>query len=133
MAIIKMQKIRLLVYRTAASDVLRSIQKLGVVEFTKVEDREDISSLKQREKAIFEFDYVSNRLDFAVKFLSRYEKTKKSISQALDGSRVRTTGKHLYKVANSFYYNEIIDEVQNLGAKINDARAKIKTLNKIIK
>lgn len=130
MAIIKMQKIRLLVYRTAASDVLRSIQKLGVVQFTKVEDKEYVSSLKQREKTIFEFDYVSNRLDFAVKFLSRYAKTKKTISQALDGSRVRTTGKNLYKIANSFYYNEIIDEVQNLGVKINDAHAKIKTLNK---
>ncbi|MBU0723078.1 hypothetical protein KJ973_02180 [Patescibacteria group bacterium] len=126
MAVIEMQKIQLLVHKTAVTDVLRAVQKLGVLQFTQVLDEE--KNLKQKEKTVFEFNYVSSRLDFAVKFLSLYAKPTNKLVEMLEGSRIRVTGKHLYEVANSFYYNDIIDETQDIEVQQNALQAKLKQL-----
>lgn len=125
MAIVQMQKVRLLIHRSVTTDVLRAIQKLGAVEFTEVTEKEQLT---QREKSAFEFNYVSSRLDFAVEFLSRFEKKRGKLAQMLEGDRVTITGTRLYRVANSFYYNEIIDSAQDIQTKLNNSQAKLKAL-----
>ena len=121
-----MKKIRLCTHRSVSTDVLRAVQKLGSVEFVDITGKDP--SLTQKEKKSFEFDYVSNRLDFAVKFLSKFDK-KGGLRTMIESDRVRTTGTKLYKIANSFYYNEIIDAVQEIEQKINNATTKIKKLD----
>ncbi len=120
-----MKKIRLCTHRSVSTDVLRAIQKLGLVEFVDITGKDP--SLTQKEKKSFEFDYVSNRLDFAVKFLSKFDQ-KGGFRTMIESDRVRTTGTKLYKIANSFYYNEIIDAVQEIEEKINNATTRVKKL-----
>jgi V/A-type H+-transporting ATPase subunit I len=127
MAIVEMQKIRLFLHRSQATDALRAIQKLGIVELTEV--TEEHPALTQREKTAFEFNYVSSRLDFAVTFLSKYAPQEGALKTMLEGTRVHISGTELYQVANSFYYNEIIDTAQDLEKKINEAHTKIKDLS----
>ena len=126
MAIVEMQKIRLYIHKGETSSVLRALQKLGVVEFTDVSIKD--LPLKQREKVAFEFNYVSSRLDFAVDFLSKYAPKKKGLRGAIEGDRVFATGSKIYKIANSFYYNDTIDAAQTLEEKLNNAKTKIKAL-----
>ncbi len=126
MALIEMQKIRLAVHRSFATDVLRAIQKIGVVQFTEVTDKQP--EMVQKEKTAFQFNYASSRLDFAVEFLSKYDKPKGKLRSMIEGHHVFITGTEIYKTANSFVYNELIDEVQELEKKINVANIRLKTL-----
>ncbi|MCK5591588.1 MAG: hypothetical protein KAI72_06510, partial [Candidatus Pacebacteria bacterium] len=121
-----MQKIRLVIYRSSATDVLRAIQKLGVIQFTEVTNEQ--SEMVQKEKTAFQFNYASSRLDFAVEFLSKYDKPKGKLRGMIEGSRVFVTGTEIYKTAKTFVYNELIDEVQELEKKINVANARLKIL-----
>ena len=125
MAIVSMKKIRLCIHRDGAKDVLTSLQKEGVVEFTEITNKEDLT---QREKEAFEFNYVSSRLDFAVGFLSKFAKSKGKLATMIEGEEEHVNESEIEKIANSFYYNEIIDEVQSIEEKINDATAKTITL-----
>lgn len=127
MAIVEMQKIRLFIHRSKATDVLRAIQKLGVVEFVDITEEND--ALTKREKTAFEFNYVSSRLDFAVEFLSKYEEPTGKLKGILEGSTVHISGTDLYATANSFYYNDIIDTAQDIEAKLTHAHTKIKNLS----
>ena len=127
MALVEMKKIRLAVHKTSVTEVLRAIQKIGVVHFTEVTDKQP--EMVQKEKTAFQFNYASSRLDFAVEFLSKYDKPKGKLRSMIEGSRVFITGTEIYKTANSFVYNEIIDEVQELEKKINVANVRLKTLD----
>ena len=130
MALIKMDKIRLYSHKNVGSDVLRVVQKMGVVEFTEV-DVNDTFVLG--EKTTFEFNYVSSRLDFAVEFLSKFEEVTgrtNKIKRAIEGPRVFVDEEEILKTAQSFYFNEIVDKAQDIEEKINDAENKIKSLKK---
>jgi V/A-type H+-transporting ATPase subunit I len=126
MAIVEMQKIRLFIHRSKATDVLRAIQKLGVVEFVDVTEEND--ALTKREKTAFEFNYVSSRLDFAVNFLSQFETPKGSLANMIEGSKVRISGTDLYKTANAFYYNDVVDAAQEIEKKLVNAKNKLSDL-----
>ena len=126
MAIVEMQKIRLYLHRDTASDVLRAVQKLGVVQFEEV-TLED-APLNSKEKEAFEFNYASSRLDFAVRFLSRYATPPKGLRGMIEGNKVRTTGTKLYETVKSFDYNPIIDATQAVEQKRIDARHRIEQL-----
>jgi V/A-type H+-transporting ATPase subunit I len=129
MAIVEMEKLRLYVHKSVSTGVLRTIQKLGVFEFTEIKD---VQKLEQAEKSVFEFNYVSSRLDFAIEFLSKWEdrgKRAERIKRAIEGNRVFTTDEEIEEAANTFYFNDIIDGVQDIEEKINDTNAKLKDLN----
>lgn len=129
MAVISMEKISLCVHRSVATDVLRAVQKLGVIEFVEVTEKNSL--LTKREKTSFEFDYVSNRLDFAVTFLSKFEKKSalNTLKTMVETDKIRTTDIKFYEIANSFYYNEIIEATQDIEEKLNNAQIRIKSLN----
>ena len=128
MAIVEMEKLKIYVHNSVKTDVFRVIQKMGVVHFVEIKDTEN---LERAEKKVFEFNYVSSRLDFAIEFLSRFETHSskfEKIKKAIEGNKVFTTNKEVEDTANSFYFNDIVDRVQDIEEKINDTRAKIKDL-----
>jgi len=127
MAVVPMQKIRLCIHDSVAAEVLGVVQNMGIMEFTQVQNSDKLS---QREKKTFEFNYVSGRLDFAVEFLSRYETSGGKLRRMIEGTKVHASGDDIEKVANNFYYNEIIDVLQNSQEKLNTANDKIKKLRK---
>ena len=118
MSLIKMNKIRLYIHKSVGSDVLRAVQKTSSVEFVEV----DNEAFFPGEKKTFEFNYVSSRLDFAVEFLSKFEEVKgrwQKIKRAVEGSRVFVSERDIVRVAQSFYFNDIVDRVQDIEEKIN--------------
>jgi V/A-type H+/Na+-transporting ATPase subunit I len=126
MAVLSMQKIRLYVHRDNASEVLRAIQKVGVVQFEEVTVGAEVLTL--REKEAFEFDYVSSRLDFAVRFLSRFEEPAKGFRAMIEGKKVRTSGTALYETVRTFDYNIVIDASQDIERGIVEAETRIAEL-----
>lgn len=126
MALLRMQKIRLYVYAEKTAEVLRIIQKLGFIEFVDVSDQHE--SLKQKEKTSFEFNYISSRLDQAVIFLSKYAPTKGKLKSIYEGDRVSTTEEELNSLDKDFYFNDIVDNVQDIEKRLADAHARITQL-----
>ncbi|MBP9749486.1 MAG: hypothetical protein KBD21_02050 [Candidatus Pacebacteria bacterium] len=126
MAVVPMKKLRLFVYRKNASEVLRAIQKVGVLHFEEVTIGE--GELIAREKEAFEFNYASSRLDFAVRFLSRYERAKTGMRAMVEGTKVRTTGTALYEVVQTCDYNAVVDAVQDIERTIVEAQGRIEEL-----
>jgi len=115
------------VHRTKASDVLRAIQKVGVVEFVPVTLENE--SLTQKEKEAFEFNHVGSRLDFAVNFLSKYAPAQGGLKGMFEGTKVNISGKEIYEIAKTYYYKDTIDAAQNIEQEIVKARAHIKDLH----
>jgi V/A-type H+-transporting ATPase subunit I len=127
MAVVPMQKIRLLVHTSDASAVLNVVQKMGIVEFSEVKNSEH---LFQKEKEIFEYNYASSRLDFAVEFLSRYDTSKGKIRSIIEGMEARATEKEIERIVKNFSYNIIIDRLENLEQQLNIAKKKKESLRK---
>ena len=128
MAIVGMKKLRLYLHKSKNTDVFRAIQKLGIVEFTEIKN---IKNLEKEEKNIFEFNYVSSRIDFAIEFLSRWEKPNSRINKLkriFEGNKVFITDKEVEEVVNTFYFNDIIDRAQEIEEKMNDTESKLKDL-----
>lgn len=120
-----MKKIRLLVHERAASAVLRTVQEMGVLELTESEALKE--KLDQKEKRVFAFNYTSSRLDFAVEFLSRFA-PKPSVRTTLEGGKLLVGNEELAQIANSFYFNDTIDALQDIEERLNDADARLASL-----
>jgi len=125
MAIVKMEKVELLVHRSVVTPVLRSVQKVGLVEFAEVETP---LSVNEPEKHVFEFNYVSSRLDYAVNFLSLFDEKKSGLRHVIEGDKILTSEEELEHTISNYYYNDTIDALQNLEEKINDNEAKLSSL-----
>ncbi len=120
-----MQKIELLVHRSVTTPVLRVIQKLGLMEFTKVETPLQV---RETEKNVFEFNYTSSRLDWAVSFLSSFDEKKGGLRRAIEGDKIFIYENALERTVSNYYYNQTIDALQSLEERINDNAAKLKAL-----
>lgn len=121
-----MQKLRLYVHREHASEVLRAIQKVGVLHIEEVTVGED--ELSTRQKEAFEFNYASSRLDFAVRFLSTFETPVKGLRAMVEGTKVRTTGTALYETVQTFDYNTVIEAAQDIERAIVESQTRITEL-----
>ena len=126
MAILKMNKIRVAVHHDAVTEVVKTLQDTGVVELTEVINKK---VLKRSEKTDFRLNYVSGRLDFAVSFLSKYEK-KNILKSVLEEDTVTSTNKKIKRLSNRFHYNDIIDSAYDIVEKINFAEGKLVDLEK---
>ena len=128
MAIIPMEKLRLYVHKGVSTEVFNVIQKLGIIEFTEVKTNE---KLEKAEKTVFEFNYASSRLDFAVGFLSKYEKPKSKFAgfkNAMEGGKIFAKEEEIEETMQSFYFNDVIERAGDIEEKMNDADSKIKNL-----
>jgi len=121
-----MQKIRLCVHTSGASEVLGVVQDMGVVEFSEVESKK----LSRKEKTNFEFNYASSRLDFAVEFLSRYDTAKGKLRSLIEGTNVVAREEEIERIAKTFSYNDIIDHLESLEQDLNRFKKKIASLEK---
>ncbi len=128
MAIIAMEKLRLYVHKGVSTEVFNVIQKMGIVEFNEVKTDKE---LEKAEKTIFEFNYASSRLDFAIEFLSKYEKPKSKFAgfkYAMEGGKIFAKENEIEETMQSFYFNDVIEHVENIEEKMNDTNSKLKNL-----
>ncbi|MFP4022359.1 MAG: V-type ATP synthase subunit I [Candidatus Paceibacterota bacterium] len=126
MAILKMEKISVAIHKEASVDCAKVLQKAGVLEITDVSEKEKLDKF---EKKNFQLNYVSSRLDFAISFLSKFEK-KGIFSSVFEGNTIETTQEEIEKVAGNFYYKDIIDSAFGITEKININENKLIELSK---
>lgn len=125
MAIVDMQKVRLLIHRKDAREALAAIHEIGLVEFTPLSG---IDNVQQNEKTLFEHDYISSRVDFAVSFLSQYIVSKKRFRDILAGDTFVVSREEQQRIADTFKADPIIDELQEREKNINHAQIRITEL-----
>ncbi|MEX1026950.1 MAG: V-type ATPase 116kDa subunit family protein [Candidatus Paceibacterota bacterium] len=119
-----MQKIRLIISRDDAPQVLEDIQRLSSVEFR---DHE-LDAFSFEEQTSFEYSYNASRLDFVVSFLARYE-NQGIMSKILEGSTVHTNEDEIFETARTFTADPIIKEAQQLEERLNTIEIKRKELH----
>ncbi len=124
MAIIQMQKIRLLTHSGVAPEVLDCVQKTGLVELTEVSN----DCLLAQEKSVFEFNYVTARLEFAVNFLSKYKEKKSKMKSLLEGDDIIVKEADFESILHSFSFNDTVDESATLQEEVNMAMNKVTSL-----
>ena len=127
MALLEMKKIRILTHGEDAPELLEILQRAGSIEFIDISNSFKEEDLKKKEKTAFEFNYVSGRLDFAVRFLSKFQK-KNPIKKILEDQREYVTQKEMENIAKSFYFNDLVEEVANLETQISEAGQRIQKL-----
>ncbi|MEX0930342.1 MAG: V-type ATP synthase subunit I [Candidatus Paceibacterota bacterium] len=120
MSILPMQKIRLTVSRDSAARVLGGIQHLGIVEF----HEHDLEAFYAEEQTSFDHSYHASRLDFAVSFLSPFER-QGMISKILEGSAVHASEQDILDTAATFDASPIIEEAQQLEERLNATEARL--------
>jgi len=121
MAVISMQKIRILAHHDVASGVIESVQKQGVLELTEITDE----TLSNRDKKVFEFNYVSSRLDFAVNFLSQYAPKRGLLKKLVEGNIIDVEERECENILHSYPFNEIVDEASNIQEDIQKTSQKL--------
>lgn len=127
MALLEMKKIRVIAHGKESSEILEVMQKLGTVELIDVSETYPEYNLQKREKVAFEFNYVSSRLDFAVEFLSKFQK-QNFLKKALEGTREPVSQDEVNKIANTFYFNDLIEKVSDIESQISDTKQRIQKL-----
>ncbi|MGM0629527.1 MAG: V-type ATP synthase subunit I [Patescibacteria group bacterium] len=128
MAILKMEKIRVAVHRDASVACSKIIQNAGALELTEVSESEK-EKLDKIEKTNFHLNYISSRLDFVISFLSKFEK-KNILRTVFEGSTEKTTEEEINRLANQFYYKDIINSAFGITEKINKNENKLLELAK---
>ncbi|MGM0482302.1 MAG: V-type ATP synthase subunit I [Patescibacteria group bacterium] len=126
MAILKMEKIRVVLHRDASVACSKIIQNAGVLELTEVSEKDKLEKI---EKTNFHLNYISSRLDFVVSFLSKFEK-KNILRTVFEGDTENTTEEEINRLANRFYYKDIIDSAFGITEKINKNENKLLELAK---
>lgn len=125
MAVLQMDKIRLLVHRSKGTEVLRALQRFGMVELTQVTADDDLTP---EMKTTFEFNYVSSRIDYAVDYLTQFADEPGGLQAMIEGGKRQLSYAAMEKEVHSFYFNDVVEKVQDTEAKLNDAKAKVQEL-----
>ena len=125
MAIVSMQKIRLLTYTSITSDVFEYLQKVGLLELREV----SLHKLNKNENSVFEFNYVNSRLDFAVNFLTQYVKTKGKMKLLLEGDKINVKDSDFIEMMNTYSFNDAIEESVDMQEELKVTVQKLSSLS----
>lgn len=126
MAILEMKKIRVMIHCDVAVKSIKAIQRAGVLELTEITKN---NSLNKSEKNNFHLNYLSSRLDFVASFLSKYQ-NQGLLKTIFEEDSITSSEEEIKKLANSFYYIDIINSAYDIVEKINIAEGKIIELKK---
>ncbi|MDP2593677.1 MAG: V-type ATPase 116kDa subunit family protein [bacterium] len=111
-----MQKIRLWLHSKDARKVLKAVQRSAAVEFTKIDAERN---LLKNELTDFELAHIAGQLDFAVRFLEKFENKKSGMKALLEGDKVRMRTEDCDRLLRTFDYKKIVRELGRLEGEIN--------------
>ncbi|MBN2087077.1 V-type ATP synthase subunit I [Candidatus Peregrinibacteria bacterium] len=124
-----MQKINLFVTKKDKKKVMSFLQDKGVLHLTGVSVEEPLESMGHDDES-HELQYKVAELDFAIKFLSGFEKKKKSLQAIVDGDSVKVSSKSdLEEVVTGFSYDELIERCKSVESEMNSLANEVKDLN----
>lgn len=126
-----MEKIRLLVHRNHVTDVLREVQRHGIVEFTDLKDIENLSPASKAQA--FEFEHAASKVDFAISFIERHVPQPSTLRTMLEGSFVRTDRKEMKELLTHYPYHAIAGDLEKLESRINHHTNRIKEIEDTLK
>lgn len=128
MAIVSMQKINLLVHKDDKPKVMAYLQSMGVLHLTDVAaDNEALMPLEQDEEGR-ELEVNVAQLDFAVKFLSKYEAPKKGIQAKIDGDSVKANIGEVEDAVKNFDFKDVVKRCESIEEQLVDLHNEEKAL-----
>jgi len=126
-----MQKIRLLIHGDVVAPVLRLIQRRGVVELTPVEKTKGL--YVEHTNGDYRFEYISSKLEFAVRLLSKYAPKRKTLAQLRTGGKIETTREEIESLVAHFPHEEIVQKLQDAEESYNRLSALIENVHNTAK
>lgn len=129
MAVVPMQKISLLVHQGDKPKVLAFLQEKGVLQITDVgQIDENLTKLELDEEG-HELEFKIAELDFAIQFLSRFEKKKKGMQAMIDGSSVELKIDELKETAKNYEFQDMVDRCRSMEEEMVGLKNEIKSIH----
>ncbi len=129
MAIVSMQKINLFVHKEDKPKVVAYLQGKGILHVTdSAVEQEGCCALDMDDEGRqLEVDVA--QLDFAVKFLAKYEAPKKGIQAKIDGSAVDTHFSEIEEVLKKFEFKDVVSRCESVEEQLVNLHNEEKALN----
>ncbi len=126
MALAKVAKINLIAHRKFQDQILEVLQNLGFIQIDDYQEKK-LEKININER-ITEIDYQIAGVKFSLDFLANYETAKKSLAEKLN-PKIILTPFELERIVQDFDYQKIVQQVQELESKINEAKNQIEKAN----
>ena len=131
MAVVPMQKINLLVHQGDKPKALAFLQEKGVLQITDAgELGEDLAKLDM-DKEGHELEYRVAELDFAIQFLSKFEKKKKGLQAKIDGDAVDVDFDELKKIAENYQFEDMVERCKSMEEEMVNLKNEIKSIDSL--
>jgi len=128
MAVVPMQKIGLLAHKKEKSNILSFLQEKGVLHLTDSKAEEVDLVPAELSDDLHNLHYKVAELDFAINFLSPFEKKSKGIQAMIDGDIVKTEDKEIKVVKVDFKWRSVVEYCKNLEKAMVELNNEKKTL-----
>lgn len=136
MAIVPMQKISLLVHKESKPKVVGFLQSKGILHIEDVKTELEGLEAMDIDKEGHELEMGVAQLDFAIKFLSKYETKKKGIQAAIDGDHVTANIEKVKEIVKDYKFKEIVTRCESVEEQLvnlhNEEKASNDDLEKLM-
>ncbi len=124
MAVVPMQKVRLVVHASQVDEALTVIQGAGALEFRKTNHDQPVAST-----AVFPHAQLLPRVQHAVQFLNPYAPKRKLWKKLREGSQVTLTQREVtQKLEDTDAIALIVEDLEDLQVEFAEANEKVRTL-----
>lgn len=128
MALVPMQKINILVHKKDKPKVMSFLQEKGVLHLTNT--NVDDANLERLggDDATTDLQYKVAELDFAIGFLSNYEKKKKGLQAMIDGDSFKIDDKKINEIVKNYTFKDVVNRCKS----VEEEMVKLSNEEKII-
>jgi len=126
MAIVPMQKIGILTHKKDKDKILGFLQEHKVLHLSN--SKSDNLEPAEISDDLHNLHYKVAELDFAIKFLARFEKKRKGLQAMLDGDSVITADDEIAEIKRDFKWKPIVENCKKLEEEMVDLENEKKML-----
>ena len=125
MAIQAMKKVQVVTLKSSAEAVLELLQKQEAFELVATDNQgdTDVQALRTAQKNVAD-------LDFAIKYLTPYQKQERGFSYALMGVKEIFSEKRVEEIVRQFNFQEIVSQTQEIEVTENVKKARVSDIQK---
>jgi V/A-type H+-transporting ATPase subunit I len=121
MAVMPMQKVRIFVHKSQRESFLDFVQTEGYLEIVGNEQEQllnpaDLKIILDKEQHEVEFDLA--KLEFVLNYLKKYDQTKLTFREQIEGSFIETDFNKVREIVNQFSYKDIIGQIESIDGEI---------------
>jgi len=129
MAVVPMQKIKIVVHSSRKEELLELLQAKGALEISDITDNKTDVNQSVLDHEHHDVEYMLAKISFAIDFLKDYEQKKTGIAAMLQGDIVDVTSETFDAITQQFAYMDVVEKIEGVDAELNTINNRIKELS----